>query len=251
MSFSSSVQSMRDRQEDVTSLMRRVVPVIFSDKSERNGFYEITDAGTSVTDWGEEGMFFTWNLALTMVGPANAVEIESRLSAVSRDQDYAITPEVWHAPAIGHHSYYVGTTLPGTLGRAGADGTLLVYRGVPVGVSPRWGTSEAGYSLGRVRVLNNTVERSGQGVLLSPLGWELNNGLVRVRPETSGTKTMTVSAYTGGAWRDKIWNLKAGGTTIEPTWIKSATILRNDYEMCSLRLMIQSPSSTGRRRRCY
>lgn len=87
-----------------------------------------------------------------------------------------------------------------------------------------------------MRVLDNGVERAGVNTSLSATGWEIQNALVRVRPLTSGG-TLEVAAWDGAAWDAKNWNVASdvSGTAII-NW-DGATILRNDYEMCVLRLI--------------
>lgn len=110
---------------------------------------------------------------------------------------------------------------------------MTVYRGVPANVSPRWGCAVGDYLRGRVRILSVGYERVGVGQAVDAGDWELSNALVRVRPILSGG-TLEISAFTGGAWRTKNWWVDVGGTQIAR--FEAATIIRNDPEMCVLRL---------------
>jgi hypothetical protein len=217
-------------QDDVPALMRAFVPVTFTDKDDRNGYYEVREVVTC-----------DWNLSLIRCGSDTEVDIESRLSGASaRNNSFAATGERWHAPPIGHYGYYTGSTQPASVSRTGADGAIIVYRALPTTVNPRWGCPVGSYLNGRVRFLDvNSLERSGSNFTTPASGWELNNGLVRVKPLAS-SGVLEVSAYTGGAWQTKAWDVLSGGVSIGA--FDTVTLLHNEPEMVVVRLLrSQSP----------
>jgi hypothetical protein len=110
-----------------------------------------------------------------------------------------------------------------------------VYRGIPAGVSPRWGCLPTAYLNGRVRLTSNGTELCGVDQPLASTGWALGNGLVNVAPAASGG-SLDVQAYTGGAWRSKLWNVSVAGSAASITSWDGATLLRNDPEQVILRL---------------
>lgn len=238
-----STETHRDRnralQEDVSLLMDAVVPVTFSRKSDRNGYYRVTDVGVDATYWQGEMSFFSWSLSLEFIGPDNAVDIESRLTGVVRANDFSLTGERWHAPAIGHMGYTTGSTSPaGVVERQGEGGTITVYRGIPAQVHPRWGCPVEAYQGGCVRLLVDGLERSGSGIRVSSQEWELSNGLIKVTP---GGDTLLVSVWSGGAWHVKDWGILQASSLI-PEFNQMA-VRRNDNEAVSLRLIkFLSPS---------
>jgi hypothetical protein len=226
------------RAEDLLGLLDRFVPVTFTDKTDLDGFYLVADVGGQVTDYQGEVVRFAWTMALSYVGPANAVDVESRLTGTLRANDFSLTGERWHAPAGGHLGYYTGTTTPsGTMDRTGADGAITVYRGVPASVSPRWGTTLSQYGLGRVRLLVDDVERTGTGfTVAASASWELGNSLVAITPGASGT--FDLLTHDGSAWRTKGWNVSVGASASgEVTSWDGMTVLRNDYETATVRLV--------------
>ncbi|HET7329152.1 MAG TPA: hypothetical protein VFJ14_17915 [Nocardioidaceae bacterium] len=80
-----------------------------------------------------------------------------------------------------------------------------------------------------------TIE--GRQVIASPLGWEISNGLVRVRPSYDGTTaTIEVAAFDGGAWRAKTWRLwdKAAGAAVTAR-ARAISVLHNTPEEVRLR----------------
>ncbi|MFD9949681.1 hypothetical protein ACFWYW_55655 [Nonomuraea sp. NPDC059023] len=231
------------RYESALGSQGLLVPVIWEDKPERSGYYTVTTASGDIMDRAVEGAVIAeWKLALARHGADTDVDLESRLTGAVRANDFSLTGERWHAPPIGHYAYYTGSTIPSTMTRTGADGAMTVYRGVPANVSPRWGCDVEEYLIGRVRILSVGYERVGVGQAVEADDWELTNGLVRVRPLLSGG-TLEIAAFTSGAWRTKAWWVEVGTTQIA-RW-EAATILRNDPEMCVLRLT-EHRSTVGR-----
>jgi hypothetical protein len=226
--------------EDLVTMMGQTVAVTFSHKADRNGYYSIDDVNTSALHWNGEATAFNWSLGLTRIGPDNATNVESRLANVVRVNDFTLTGERWHAPAIGHYAYHTGSTLPTPLSRVGESGTVVVYRSIPAGVNPVWGSPVASLGGGRVRLLLSGIERAGTGIRAAGTGWELNNGLVKVVP---GGDTFLISAWTGGVWRSKDWGVFVAASPIA-VW-DQMTVLRNDNECVTIRLL-KAVSPVGR-----
>ncbi|WP_225825591.1 hypothetical protein [Streptomyces naphthomycinicus] len=214
----------------------QVVPVTFTDKPERNGYYTVKTATSTYTEYRTEVVTADWKVSLDRVGSDAETDLQSRLTGAVRLNDFSLAGERWHAPPIGHYGYVTGTTNPGTLARTGADGTITVYRGVPANISPRWGCAPTSYLTGRVRVTTTGgQEVYGTDVPLAAAGWSLTNGLVNVTWSASGGGSFDVQSFTGGAYRSKLWTpFSSSGGTIS-TW-DGATLLRNDPEMAILRL---------------
>jgi hypothetical protein len=219
--------------EDLASMMGKIVPITFSHKTDRNGYYSIDDVNTTALMWVGEAASFNWSMGLSRIGPDNAVNVESRLANVVRSNSFGLVGERWHAPAIGHYGYHTGPTMPAPLNRVGEAGTVVVYRTLPAAVNPRWGCPVASFTGGRVRLLVSGAERFGIGIRAAGTGWELNNGLVKVVP---GTNVLTISAFTGGAWQAKDWNVYLTNTVLVGSY-DSMTVLRNDNEATTIRLV--------------
>lgn len=211
------------------------VAVTWTDKPERNGYYSLKSNASTITEHRGDTVTADWKISLARLGSASEVDIQSRLTGVQRLNDFSLTGERWHAPAIGHFGYYTGATNPTVMTRITTDGTITVYRGVPTSPPARWGCDPTNYLKGRVRITDTTVplEVEGTGRRLPASGWALSNGLVNVVPTASGG-VIDVQAYTGGAWHSKLWNITAAGSAVA-SW-DSASILRNDLEHAILRL---------------
>lgn len=230
--------AVRRAQEDIMGLADQLVQVQFQHKTEQNGYYTVKDVGAELLNWPDEGVrSFDWGFILHKYGPENTVDLESRVGTVVRTNGFALTGERWHAPPIGHYAYYTGSSLPsGSVSRTGVDGAITVYRGVPSGINPRWGCPVASYAAGRVRLLLDDYERNGIQQIYSGTNWELNNGLVRVRPLFSGGN-LSVDAWGGSAWETKAWHIAKGGATTSLGTFDQLTVIRNDLEMATIRLM--------------
>lgn len=210
------------------------MPVTFTDKPERNGYFHLANATAGYTEWRGDVVTSDWKVQLTRGGSETEVDLQSRLTGAVRLNDFSLTGERWHAPPIGHYAYYTGSSNPTVMTRTGADGAMTVYRTLPAGVSPRWGCAPTDYLKGRVRLVSDGIELCGVDQPLAPSGWSLSNGLVNVT--TSASASLDVQAYTDGAWRSKAWNVSvAGSGSSIPAW-DGATLLRNDPEHVVLRL---------------
>lgn len=235
----------------------KVIPVIFRDKAERNAYYEIGAASSDLTDY-QSGVYGNstvakadWTIELTRIGSDAEVDLQSRLTGAVRLNDFSLTGQKWHAPSVGHYAYYTGSTNPTTISRTTSDGAMTVYMGIPSNTSPKWGCAVADYCKGRARILDTrevSIENEVEGLNrnISSSGWSIMNGLVNVSP-TATAGVINVANYDGTSFRDKFVNITVGGTGSAnnvATWT-SATIVRNDFEQCIVRLT--SPQTSAGR----
>ncbi|WP_204042768.1 hypothetical protein [Acrocarpospora phusangensis] len=231
-----------DRHAGLLGLHGALVQATFTDKSSLDGFYGVTDASAQLVDHQGEMQACTWTLSLRRIGSLGEADLESRLTGIRRANDFALSGESWHAPAIGHQAYYTGSSVASSMTRSTADGTITVYRSLAAGANPRWACPPASYLLGRARFISGSLEKTGTNQPLPTTGWELSNGLVRVTPGGSGT--IVVAAWGGSAWETKNWSI-SDGTTIT-AW-DGLSLLRNDVEHVIVRLVReQGPGEAGR-----
>lgn len=229
------------RHDGINSLVPGLcVQVTFTDKPERSGYYAVKSAGSTYTEHLNERVTADWKVSLDRLGSDSETDLQSRLTGAVRLNDFSLTGERWHAPPIGHYAYYTGATNATTMTRTGADGAMTVYRTVPANTSPRWGCAPTAFLTGRVKVTTTgSQEVYGVDVPLAATGWALSNGFVNVTPSASAT--LDVQSYTG-AYRSKLWNVSVAGSASSITSWDAATVLRNDPEMCIVRLVKgQSP----------
>jgi hypothetical protein len=236
--------------EQVTSLQKGVViPVTFRDKAELDGYYTVETASSELTDHQSEISKSSWTIELNKCGTHTEIDLQSRLTGAVRANDFSQSGERWHAPAINHYSYFTGATdISSTVNRTSADGTIVVYRGIPTGVHPRWGCTPTNYLLGRVRLTDTLLVSSENEVegcchRLSTTGWSLSNGLVNVAP-TASAGVIDVQSYSGGAYRSNLIRIQRNGVDVQ-TW-QSVSIIRNTAEQVIIRLTANIVSAPGR-----
>jgi hypothetical protein len=225
------------RHDGINALtVGQVIPVTFTDKPERSGYYAVKSCSSTYTEYRTDMVTAAWKVSLDRIGSDAETDLQSRLTGAVRLNDFDLDGERWHAPPIGHYGYYTGDTNATVMTRTGADGTITVYRGVPADFSPRWGCDPTDYLNGRVKATTTGgQEVYGTDVPLAATGWSLSNGLINVTWSASGGGTLDVQTYTGGAYRSKLWQVMSAAAVQVDDW-DGATLLRNDPEMVILRL---------------
>lgn len=234
-----TLDALRRRADELAALNGLIVPATFSQKDHLDGYYRVEEASGRYEEWQPQAVaIMPWTLRMTRVGYSTEMDLESRLSGpLTQATDHAVVGERWHAPPLGHGAYSAGSATPTVVTRTSMEGALTVYRGVPVGVHPRWSATPQAYSGGRVRLIDEEgFERQAVRTTLAPTGWTLHNGLVRVTVDGSGA--LDVAAWTGGAWQSTLWDIYYGtGPAVAMGTPTATSVLRNYYERVSLRLM--------------
>lgn len=221
-------------QDDILGLPGLFLPVTFTDKRDRDGYYLVSDTTASLMSWNGEVVTCDWTINLVRAGADSEIDLESRMAGgLTHDNEHSVTGERWHAPPIGHTAYWSADTTPSTMTRQSEDGDITIYRGVPVGVNPRFACPVAAYPAGRVRFLDALErERSGVRMAVEQVGWTLTNALTRVRWDATGLK---VSAWDGSGWEQKPFQVTVAGEPLRTP--DHATVIRNDYECVIVRLL--------------
>jgi hypothetical protein len=236
---------LEQRREDILGLAGQFLPVTLTHKARLDGFYQVQSVKADYTNYqGNPILTLNWTMDLVRLGTEFELDHESRLSGpLTRNTSHAVTGDRWLAPPLGHYAFWSGNSLPSAVTRTGTDGAMLVYRGVPA-THPRWGSTPAGALAGRARFLDaNAAERSGVNFTPAATGWELSNGLVRIRPLAVGG-VLEVAAWTGAAWQTKAWDLTVAAATLGAP--RSVTLLRNELEQVMVRVLWGSSAAPGR-----
>jgi hypothetical protein len=233
------VAQLANVHDDVLGLPLSIVPVVFGDKSSRNGYYMVQGSNSSYTELAyEEVARVEWDIDLMRQGADNEVDLESRFAGpINRLNDHSLGGERFHAPAGGHTAYLAASTTPGSVTRTGSDGPIKTYLDVDFGVNPRWQCPVANYRLGRARVVDIT-ERAGTGVQIQT-PWALSNSLIEMK---SNGAFLDFRAHNGTVWSTaKQFGLTVGGVGIGTP--VAVSVLHNEYERVTLRLLYnRSPS---------
>lgn len=226
---------------DLMGLLDQFIPVVFSRKAHLTGYYTVTAVKLTYADYsGRAVSAFTkpvvldWEITCQRVGPGSVVDIEARLSGPkTRVNDHGLLGEIVHAPPIGHYGYTTGGTVPPSIVRASGDGPVTVYRQLPADTHPRYGCDPALFGGGRVRFLDAYgEERSGIERATPVGGWELSNGIVRVRPAASGG-LLEVGSWTAAGWVTRVWDVRRNGASVAP--LTDVDLLHNTYDTVVLR----------------
>src|SRR6185369_4704949 len=108
-------------QQSFLGLYGQMVPVVFSQKSQWNGFYYINTVGATLTRWDGDSAKMERTLEADLAGFQNDIDLESRLGGPQTiTNPHSATGERWHAPPPGHTSYWVGNASPSVLTRQGS-----------------------------------------------------------------------------------------------------------------------------------
>lgn len=237
-----TLAQLQARQADILGLTGAFVPVVFTDKSDLNGYYTVTDASVSQVNWNGETSTVGWTIDLMRIGTDTEVDIESRLTGGTRTNSFSATGVRWHAPAQAAYAYFSASgNSPSVVSRTGSEGALSVYTTLPTPAIPRWGCAVGSYLGARARFVDaNQLERTGIQFQTTAAGWTLHNTLVRVSPLVVGTGVLSIDAWTGGAWQTKNWDLLYAGTSLgQPLTV---SVLRNEPEIVVIRLLWNTTS---------
>lgn len=234
-----TMAELRQRQEDILGLRGAFLPIRFTNKTDQDGWYLVTDANTELTNFTGEVARVDWQLAATRIGAANEVDVESRVVNIVRSNVYGQAGVRWHSPAYTATAYYTGSTSGSLLNRTGAHGVQPVYLGIPAGVNPTWSVSLANYTAGGSVLLVDSTARTGTSVTIpsASTGWEVNNGLTKVVAGTAVTMTVSCWGDTAAYESAKGFDIFAGGVKLTGNTCKAISVLRNDPEMVTVRML--------------
>jgi hypothetical protein len=236
---------VRARHRNVLGLLGSTVPALWTDKSVADGFFVVTDATSDLTDIAQGAVLVAdWSMTLARVGGQRDVELESRVPTISRSTELVgQTPSFWHVPPPDTQDYYTGSTVPSaTVTRESAEGNLVVYRGIPASVAPRWTCSAAGYMDASVRVLFDGIRHAGTDTPALAV-WQVDNALVRVLGGADATFSVAAWDPDVDDWASvKSYVPTVAGVALTAT--PELTVLRNDPEEVTVRLSY--PSAPGR-----
>lgn len=241
----STTKHVRFSHSNILGLRGRIVPVVFTGKSERSGFYQIDNVKSTLLDFsGGAVVSATWSIDMTRIGSQRDVEFETRLPMIARVDDLPGTQAAsfWHAPAASVSGYYTGSTVPaGSIVRTTDEGDLTVYTGIPATVPPRWTAPVDGYLVGSARVLLDDVRIAGDDTP-PHTSWEISNGIIRVRPDQGRLAVSMWRGLAGWSTEKKYAPSIAGASLATAT--PEFTVLRNEPE--EVRVRLTYPTTTGR-----
>lgn len=228
---------VRARHLNVLGLRDTTVPVVFDDKSVADGFYRVTDVKSDLFSFASGSVLTaSWSLSLERLGGERDVEFESRVPTIARSTELVgQTPSFWHAPPPDTLDYYTGSTVPSaTVTRESAEGNVIVYRGIPAGVSPRWTCPAADYVDASPRVSFDGIRHVGTDTPALAV-WQVDNGIVRILGGADATFSVAAWDPEADGWASvKSYVPTVAGVAL--TGWPELTVLRNDPEEVTVRL---------------
>jgi hypothetical protein len=239
---------VEQRRNDILNLTDEFVAIVFTEKRNLNGFYQVASSSASITNWDDLWAIMDWTCDLIRVGVDTEIDIESRLSgANTKFNDFSGVGNRSHAPSVGAKAYWAGGTPPIYASRVGSEGEVRLYQNLAFGINPRWGIPVADYEKGRVRLIdNNALERVGTSVNLNTTNWEMSNSLVRLKPLDGSVASFELSTWVSGVWKPKQWKLAYDtGPAVTFGAPDYCTVLQNNYEAVTIRL-VKSTGTVGR-----
>lgn len=231
----STVAELRARHLGIVSASGKLVAVTFEEKTTLNGFYRVRNVSGGLTEHAGAVLWSSWSLGLQRLGDAGSAELEATLLGGDRPNDHSLSGTRWHAPPLGHSSYFTGSTGPSPFERSGEDGDLTVYTGVPE-VNPRYGCDPTDYHGGAVQLVGDGLLRANDSLANLVDDWEVSNGLVKVAPDATDPALLVVSHYLGSAWEPKTYVLEVNSSALTGSW-DHVSVLRNDPERVAIRLV--------------
>jgi hypothetical protein len=200
------------------------------------------------------GGLVPYEVSLIRIGGTGRTEFQSNVSGTVLTNDYGLDEgEVrpFIAPPINHAVFDWAVTGLAAVSRVTTDGTISVFTCSAGGfvTDASWGVAPADFYRGSARLYVADHLRAGRDVPATPADWEMHNGIIRVRPETSGevsTGRILVDMWGGSAWEsEKDWAFShSGGTKISA--FDFLAVNRNDPECVSIRLVAEGGASSAR-----
>lgn len=212
-----------------------------------NGFYILTDTRVESIPVSYRGAgFYQFEALVLRIGSDSRTELQSLLSGAGVTNSHSLGGQLWHATPPLALAYDAGTTTPTEHTRTSEDGAMGVYLGVSVNQDPTWSISASNYYKAAVKVTTQSRVRSGLDTKSDPADWELQNGLIRIRPQTYQSVSngfFDFQFYSGSVWSQAItFKIVFSNTTDIPKW-HYVSIIRNTPEMATVRIIRDAETS--------
>jgi hypothetical protein len=249
-----SVTNTKIIRSELLEQQGKLIAVTYSLDSHFDGFYILGDVkiDTVPVSYLRRGLF-RYEVGLFRIGGESRVELQSNLTGTVLVNDHGLLEaetRPFVAPAIGHLSFAWVVNSVTKFTRATEDGTITVYTSDGDFLSDAsWGADPATYYSGacELRTGSPLRLRSGLDVPNDPSNWQIDNGLIRVGPETGNTGRIEVECYDGVSWeslKDISFDYAAGTKLADFDFF---SVSRNDPESVIVRLVSQTGASAFNR----
>ena len=234
------------------------IAVTYNVDSSLDGFYYLqhADIDSRVDDRSLSAGRFRFSIVLDLIGTEGQVEFQSLITSnvLANNHGLILTEvEPFLAPPIGHKAFKSNTTIfPTQRTRTTADSAtdLDWYDDVDPLADPTWSCSPSTYYDGAAKVYVSSYLRAGLDAPNDPADFELSNGLVRVKPGTTGSASngqIEIETYDGSSWDTAVvYGVYYNATSEIPAW-HYTTILENTPEEVRVRLVRDANDTEGSR----
>lgn len=240
---STSVTNTKVLRSELLEQQGQLVAVTYSEDDHFDGFYILGDVriDTVISSYLYAGLF-PFEIGLFRIGGESRVELQSNVTGTVLTNDHGLaSSEVkpFIAPPVGHSAFDWEASSINSFSRTTEDGNITVYTsGGDFSEDASWGADPSTYYSGACELyVGSTLRlRSGLDVPNEPGNWSIDNGLVRVQPESGNTGRIEVSCYGGAAWEStKDIAFDRGGSKI--SGFNYFSVSRNSPEAVIVRLV--------------
>jgi len=227
----SSKNEAEDIRASILGMLGRIEPVQWDEDSGLDGWYKISDISAETTFSDAGRWIVPWTASLEKISDSH--RISAMLVPITRSNAHTLSPVRWHSAPLGAVGYHLGTLSPAPVAREGAEGTLSAFTGLPAGTDARWHLPDVrnAYS-GAVELRTNEDIVSTRTGKISPEGWILTNGLIRISGEEIDDKYV----ISLGLWEDSSWSVIQSFFINDMPMPTIANIIRNEANNVSVSL---------------
>jgi len=221
-----------------------VVPFIWQGDTSITGYVKVLGASVNTTRVQIGG--YQYSIELEFLGNMGEVEFEGQLSGGIIQNDHSITSTTsqFYAPPVNSYSHDHGS-IPGTFARVGEDGTTYIRFGSSLkDYNAKYLCDPEDYYKNACEVYTDGIDdvtrlRCGlESPNNSPSSTKIQNGLVQMTfVNNTAQSRFIIKAYDGSDYLSSTeFAVSRGASANEWQGWRSVQILKNDPEICTVRL---------------
>lgn len=237
-------------RDELLEQQGQVVAVTYTGDDHYDAFYLLQDVSIESieTSYLYRGLWL-FEVVLLRIGGAGRVEFQSNITGTVLDNSVGLTEaEVtpWICPPDGHQAFN-WVSGGGNFFReyddgASGDQIRVYYSAGDFSADATWGANPSSFYDGAARLSIGGLARAGLDVEQDLDGWQLDNGIIRLKPNGAANAIeFSVWDTTGAAYESETeWEFQYNSSAQTFGYM---AVLRNDPEAVTLRLM----ATSGRR----
>jgi len=221
-----------------------VVPFIWQGDTSITGYVKVLGASVNTSRVRIGG--YQYSIELEFLGNMGEVEFESQMSGGIIQNDHSITSTTsqFYAPPVNSYSHDHGS-IPGTFARVGEDGTTYIRFGSSLkNYNAKYLCDPEDYYKNACEVYTDGIDdvtrlRCGlESPNNSPSSTKIQNGLVQMTfVNNTAQSRFIIKAYDGSDYLSSTeFAVSRGASANEWQGWRSVQILKNDPEICTVRL---------------